>query len=867
MPTTESFREPSPAHGSDGAIKMASGERFIDRGLDGVSSSYRFSESHVVAKAERILLDRESTLNQSVVDSTDDGIMTPTVDDSPSDISTHQAPASTTKVESIEVSNPPQYEIKANTHNTTLTDSHIPTIEQLAADLQSAIDGAWPMRARPEYKAVRVLMMSWDEGNPCSWADIHRLRCVFSDLYHFEVEDFRIPTGYTADLVKSTLASFIRENDGKNNLMIVYHAGRVFYGLEDMLREKPMADVLFLCDSCYFSNARSSFPPSTTEVLAACGMDHQCPASGTLSFTNVLIRELGAASAGPPLAVTELHRRLINCLNSLKPEFLRDAQGNVMLDEKGLPRHETLERRTPIHDFLTGWPAKSSILLSPLPVRNATLPTDAEDDWDIWDSSSKKPKRSRLNQQRTAPVASAGPIERGTRTKYPRVLLSVRLKVDCFPDTEPDEDSVWAWAEWLRDIPSGLEPVAIESVYKSTSSTFMILSLPLLVWHMLPTNPAYSFVGFVYSANLQDVPSKVSSAAAHIQSSCTKCSETSVQEINIEREVRRRVEAELVARELSALRKEKEEWSRKHERERETVMARGMTTPGPFSNEPRANAEFGRSKAPIRFKDAVGRKYSFPFHMAATWNGVEELIKQAFLHVDVLGPHVLEGHYDLLCASGDLSGQIILPQVWETLVEPGWEVNMHMWPFPEPPKPIPPPPQRQRLPPGAYSLGPNGRVAPPPSPPPPPEAVQPPDPTALRQLWIPSSSRSAGVSVVNKSKGLSIRDGGRTTRSRRSSCSISESGSERDFVERDEAITLLKSMVTAKRIFVVGRVGTMGYGRRGLIEVSVKPKGEGMQVLNEYGKMFVEKARKMRLEKEEMSSKKSGPDLEVLVDD
>ena len=67
--------------------------------------------------------------------------------------------------------------------------------------------------------------------------------------------------------------------------------------------------------------------------------------------------------------------------------------------------------------------------------------------------------------------------------------------------------------------------------------------------------------------------------------------------------------------------------------------------------------------------------------------GVEELIKQAFLHVDVLGPHVNEGHYDLICSSGDLSGQIILPQVWETMVEPGWEVSMHMWPLPEPQSP------------------------------------------------------------------------------------------------------------------------------------------------------------------------------------
>ena len=60
---------------------------------------------------------------------------------------------------------------------------------------------------------------------------------------------------------------------------------------------------------------------------------------------------------------------------------------------------------------------------------------------------------------------------------------------------------------------------------------------------------------------------------------------------------------------------------------------------------------------------------------------MEELIRQAFLHVDVIGPHVADGRYDLVGPTGD----IILPQVWETVVEPDWTITMHMWPIPEPP--------------------------------------------------------------------------------------------------------------------------------------------------------------------------------------
>ncbi|RJE23282.1 hypothetical protein PHISCL_04397 [Aspergillus sclerotialis] len=87
-------------------------------------------------------------------------------------------------------------------------------------------------------------------------------------------------------------------------------------------------------------------------------------------------------------------------------------------------------------------------------------------------------------------------------------------------------------------------------------------------------------------------------------------------------------------------------------------------------------------KKPIKFKDAVGRKFSFPFDLCCTWQGMEELIRQAFLHIEVIGPHVAEGHYDLVGPNGD----IILPQVWETVVEPDWTITMHMWPIPEKPK-------------------------------------------------------------------------------------------------------------------------------------------------------------------------------------
>ena len=81
----------------------------------------------------------------------------------------------------------------------------------------------------------------------------------------------------------------------------------------------------------------------------------------------------------------------------------------------------------------------------------------------------------------------------------------------------------------------------------------------------------------------------------------------------------------------------------------------------------------------IEFRDAIGRKFNFPWHLCKTWQGMEALIKAAFLHVKGLGEHVQERHYDLMGPDGE----IFLPQVWDALVKPGMSITMHMWPIPE----------------------------------------------------------------------------------------------------------------------------------------------------------------------------------------
>jgi type IV secretory pathway VirB10-like protein len=71
---------------------------------------------------------------------------------------------------------------------------------------------------------------------------------------------------------------------------------------------------------------------------------------------------------------------------------------------------------------------------------------------------------------------------------------------------------------------------------------------------------------------------------------------------------------------------------------------------------------------------------------ANLFEGMESLIHQAFLHVEHIDKQVADGHYDLIGPDNE----IILPQVWETMVKPDMSISMHMWP----PRPVPPEPPR-----------------------------------------------------------------------------------------------------------------------------------------------------------------------------
>lgn len=83
---------------------------------------------------------------------------------------------------------------------------------------------------------------------------------------------------------------------------------------------------------------------------------------------------------------------------------------------------------------------------------------------------------------------------------------------------------------------------------------------------------------------------------------------------------------------------------------------------------------------------------------------MSELISEAFAHVQVVGPQVREGRYDIVHTERE---EMVLPSIWEQCVAPGDRLEMRMWPEPESPvpnnfasssSPVPSTPTRTRTP-------------------------------------------------------------------------------------------------------------------------------------------------------------------------
>ena len=219
-------------------------------------------------------------------------------------------------------------------------------------------------------------------------------------------------------------------------------------------------------------------------MIAACGFETWAPGVGRFSFTRGLIDELTRWSHNVTLSVATLHSKILTYV-------------------KGRRRFEpsTLyeERKTPIYVQISNASDRKSITLCPLKHIASSLHELAgsmvqEEHSSISSAmSGEGQSSSNLGSSQTS-QSSLGQMWPDEDFQHPRVLLSLQLEEDQRLLTDE-------WIEWVKSIPAIVKYTRIQGIYKSTS-TLLLLTMPVALWNLLPKDPAATFVAFTQSANL-----------------------------------------------------------------------------------------------------------------------------------------------------------------------------------------------------------------------------------------------------------------------------------------------------------------------------------------------------------------------------
>ncbi|KAF8856020.1 hypothetical protein BDZ45DRAFT_804520 [Acephala macrosclerotiorum] len=428
-----------------------------------------------------------------------------------------EASTQSSRKESSEPESNDFIQLRPQTHDISFTENHIPNIQKLGADLNAAVQAVWPSRHQSRYVKAHVLMISWEGDDLGVWQEIVPLRTVFEEKYHFQVEEYKIPSIDQPDrALKRRSIEFLDSVDKQDTLLIVYYAGHArkapdastaplwcasrsrpeptiaSAGIQSMFEEAE-ADVLILYDCCHSAACLtngSRTPRHVVEVIAACGYETVAAQVDKHSFTKALLEILALKAKGGPFSVGDLHARVLSKLKCWAPDLLTDAKGKFLETHEGHLVYEHQPRRTPVYSIVCETEPRRSILLCPLPKRDCSS-SSSTNQGPNTPSSSPDPAalptsdNNESSGKRKRDVADDGPC--------PQILLAIRL--------ERNELDIPRWVEWIRNLPAAGKDIRIEGLYESFSS-LVLLRMPVAVWSLLPQNPSYSFVGFITSENL-----------------------------------------------------------------------------------------------------------------------------------------------------------------------------------------------------------------------------------------------------------------------------------------------------------------------------------------------------------------------------
>ena len=368
---------------------------------------------------------------------------------------------------------------------------HLESFEEFFEHLNRAAKTVLPRSSR-RYREVAVLLLQWQDDDLGTETEVNDLECLFQDMYHYRTERFLIPSSDSATQLEYKLNDFRKAYNHENDLLILYYGGHgsldfskqrpsrsiwqanrnggaslVWSDLQGIL-ERAKSDVVFILDCCFAASAARC--AGSKEGLWACNSEVTTTGVNDNSFTRNLIEELKSLSTSR-FNIAMLHARLMRRYRKPGPHMLLTEPWYTYLGDAALASAE----------------------ISPQPSNQMSSASN----YSVLDGSDS-------SSERPSAVTTISIDQSMTETL---VLLAVRLK-----DTE-QTPQLLSWQNWCHDLtPDDVESVhalgklkirdliKLEAQFLSNSS-LLLVSLPIFIWDRLPCSPAYSFVGFIKSAN------------------------------------------------------------------------------------------------------------------------------------------------------------------------------------------------------------------------------------------------------------------------------------------------------------------------------------------------------------------------------
>lgn len=115
----------------------------------------------------------------------------------------------------------------SRTHDISSVNFHVRDLETFGQTLSCATAAAFPNETsgRSRYDEAHVLFLSWMDDLLGVSKEIAELRDVFRQSYHYNTEEWHIPSNRSHNALVKHMSEFLDAHEDRKTLLIVYYAG------------------------------------------------------------------------------------------------------------------------------------------------------------------------------------------------------------------------------------------------------------------------------------------------------------------------------------------------------------------------------------------------------------------------------------------------------------------------------------------------------------------------------------------------------------------------------------------------------------------------------------------------------------------